>query len=364
MYIKKLELTNFKNYEYLNIDFDPNINIFIGKNAQGKTNLLESVYFLSLIRSFKNYGIKEVIMFDKEFSKLNAIVLANDSFHELELVLNENGKKASVDRKDIRKSSDFIGILNAVLFTPDDLNLIKGYPAERRNFIDIELCKISPAYLFNFNKYYKLLKERNKYLKILNNKHISHDDYLDVLTEQMANLQMLIIKKRKEFLIRINDKANLIYKFIADNDENIELEYKNSFHLENITYEEIMNKYQENVEKDIRKVNTSYGIHKDDIKIFINGKDANLFGSQGQQRTIVLALKIALIEIIKEEIGEYPVLLLDDVLSELDDSRKTMLLNIIDGKIQTLITTTSIDGIKHNTISKAKKFIIENGKII
>lgn len=215
---------------------------------------------------------------------------------------------------------------------------------------------------FNLSKYNNLLKERNKYLKLLNKKNRANDEYLEVLDEQLAKLQVELIKKRINFINKLDEKVKLIYQMISKkDDEMINLRYI-CFVKNEINYENILLLYKKNYQRDIRYMQTNIGIHKDDLGIYMNGNIADLFASQGQQRTIVLAMKIALIELIKDEIGEYPVLLLDDVLSELDETRKNMLLDILNQKIQTFITTTSIDGINHQIVKKAKKIYIESGK--
>ena len=362
MKVNSLCLDNFRNYNHFFIEFDRDINILIGSNGQGKTNLIEAIYLLSVGKSFKTHINKQMIMFDCEFAKVKGEVTSNNKLRSLEMILGSDFKRAKIDDQDIYKISEYVGLLNVVVFVPDDLYLIKGSPNNRRRFIDLELSKISPIYVFNLSKYNNLLKERNRYLKILNQKNRDGDEYLEVLDEQMARLQVELIKKRIDFIKNLNQKVTSIYNLIAKNDnEKISLRYR-CFLKQELTYENILALYKKNHQRDIRYMQSHLGIHKDDLKIFMNGNAADLFASQGQQRTIVLSLKIALIELIKDEIGEYPVLLLDDVLSELDEARKNMLLDILNQKIQTFITTTSIDGINHQIVEKAKKIYIKGGK--
>ncbi len=363
MKIDHLYLYHFRNYEEIELTFHPTINIFIGHNAQGKTNLLESIYLLSLAKSFKTNVIKDMIHFEDNYARVLAYVSVNQKRKKLEFFLSKEGKKAKVDQIEMTKTSDFIGILNAVIFTPEDLYLIKGSPKERRHFLDIEMSKIYPIYLFHLNQYYKLLKERNQYLKILNQRKQINDDYLDILDEQMASLQKDIILKRIKFIHQLNSYIEQTYKSISLSQEKIEIKYKTFVQEESYLYEEILKQFKENHEKDIRYQNTHVGIHRDDLIFLLDGKMADAFASQGQQRSIVLAVKIALLDLIKENIGEYPILLLDDVLSELDDIRKNQLLNLIDSKIQTFMTTTSIDGLEHDVIKKANKYWIEKGSV-
>ena len=362
MIVKSLNLYNFRNYSHFVIDFSQDINILIGNNGQGKTNLIEAIYLLSVGKSFRSHVNKQMIMFDNEFARVEGKVISNSKQRNLEIILGSNFKNAKIDNQDIHKISEFVGLLNVVVFIPDDLYLVKGNPSNRRRFIDLEISKISPIYLFNLSKYSNLLKERNKYLKILNKKNSSGDEYLEVLDEQLSKLQVELIKKRLQFINRLDQKVSSIYQKIAQKDnESIKLRYS-CFLKDDLNYENILNLYRKNHSRDIKYMQSHIGIHKDDLKIYMNDNDACLYASQGQQRTIVLSLKIALIELIKEEIGEYPVLLLDDVLSELDKTRKNMLLDILNQKIQTFITTTSIDDINHQIIERAKKIYIESGK--
>lgn len=361
MKINSLRLKNFRNYKDCFVVFDPFINIFIGQNAQGKTNLLEAIYILSLSKSFKTNLIEEMILFDEEFAKISSHVESHKKNIELEVVLSLLGKKAFINHKEIKKSSDYVGYLNVVLFIPEDLMLVKGSPRLRRKMIDMEISKISPIYMYNLNKYNKLLKERNKYLKSLHDKHKGADEYLEVLSEQMASLQVDLINKRMEFVELLNDIATSMYDYISLHKEILRIEYRSTY--KNIGYEYILDKYKRTYQRDINYSQTGDGLHKDDMLMYLDDRDAVLYASQGQQRSIVLAIKIALLELVKKEIGEYPILLLDDVLSELDDVRKTKLLNLIQGKVQTFLTSTSIEGIHHQVIDSAKKIMIINGQV-
>lgn len=361
MKINNLKLRNFRNYEDCFVEFDPYINIFIGQNAQGKTNLLEAIYILSLSKSFKTNLIEEMILFQEEFAKINGHIESHEKDIELEVILSILGKKAFINHKEIKKSSDYVGYLNVVLFIPEDLMLVKGSPRLRRKLIDMEISKISPIYMYNLNKYNKLLKERNKYLKILHDKHKTADEYLEVLSEQMARLQVDLIKKRIEFVDLLNEIAASMYDYISLHKEVLRIEYKSGY--KKISYEDILEKYKKSYQRDISYSQTSDGLHKDDMLMYLDDKDAVLYASQGQQRSIVLSIKIGLLELIKKEIGEYPILLLDDVLSELDDVRKTKLLNLIQGKVQTFLTSTSVDGVHHQVIDSAKKISILNGQV-
>ena len=323
MKIKTVKLKNFRNFNDFYAEFSDDINIFIGKNGQGKTNIIESFYVLSVCRSFRTHITQQLIKFDEDFSKINASITANNHDLNLEMILSGQNKKAKVNGTDV----------------------------------------ISPIYLFNLSKYNRLLKERNKFLRMLKEKGKSDDLYLEVLDEQMAKLQEEMIKKRTFFIEELEKYASTIYSKIANNGEMISLTYKSYVAGNENLYEKVLNKYQKNRQRDIKFMTTQDGIHKDDLKILLNGHEAIHYGSQGQLRTIMLSIKIALLELIKKEIGEYPVLLLDDVLSELDEKRKAMLLSLLDERIQTFITTTSLEDIDEGILKKAKIFMIENGEL-
>lgn len=358
MIIRDLELRFFRNYRNQVFSFDPWINILIGNNAQGKTNVLEAIYLLSSSRSFKTHVNEEMVMFENSFASIKGNITSNNKPLEMQIILSKKGKKALINKNEVNRTSDYIGYFNVILFLPEDLQLVQGSPRLRRRLLDTEISKISPIYTYNLAKYQSLLKERNVYLKSLFDAHKSPDAYLEVLSEQLAHLQVDLIERRIAFTKLLDEIGHSLYKYIA-NDESLHITYK--CHYKDISYKSIMEKYEKTYKRDILYHTTVDGLHKDDLLITLDQKDSTLFASQGQQRSIVLAIKIALLEIVKKEVGEYPVLLLDDVLSELDENRKMKLLNLINGKVQTFLTTTSIDGIHHQLIDDAKLMVIENG---
>lgn len=360
MEIKTLNLVQFRNYENQTFHFHPLINIIIGDNAQGKTNVLEAIYLLSSTRSFKTRVHSEMIMFDQSFARVTGHIENGTRPYDLKVVLSKEGKKAFINEKAVSRSSDYLGYFNVILFTPQDLQLIKGSPKARRQLIDTEISKISPIYMFNLNKYNKLLKERNKYLKMLHDGHKNADMYLEVLSEEMSELEEDLIMRRVQFIDLLNEISGKMYAYISGK-EKLVLKYHTGF--KDVTKEGILDKYKKNYKRDIFQGNTVDGIHKDDLRIFLDENDAGMFASQGQQRSIILSIKIALVEIVKMEIGEYPVLLLDDVLSELDEERKMKLLNLIDHKVQTFITTTHFDLGYHQSLDDALVLRIEKGTL-
>lgn len=366
MKIKTLNLHNFRIYNHLNIDFNNNINIFIGNNAQGKTTLLESIYLLAISKSHKTHRDKELIKFNELFSKVSCVLENNNNEIKLEIIITNLGKKVLVNDIEKRKISDYIGSFNVVFFAPEDLDIVKGDPSKRRKFIDIEIGQISPIYIYHLNQYNRILKQRNEYLKQVSLKHNFDNHYLDTLTKQLSLHGSKITSYRLSFLKKLINYAKELQNYISNFKEDLNIIYKSNYQLDeiNITPENIFNIYQNNYQIDISKGNTQIGIQRDDIRFIVNGMDVSDYGSQGQQRTTALSLKLSLIDFIKSETNKYPIVLLDDVLSELDDIRQTQLLNRLTSKVQTFITTTNISGIGNELVNKADIFYIENAQII
>lgn len=365
MKIKSIQLENFRNYNEINLDFDDGVNVFLGQNAQGKTNLLEAIYFLSLAHSHRTSDNQSLINQSNDSAKINGIIEKNYGETTLDLVINKSGKKASVNHLLTNRLSEYIGNFNVVLFAPEDLELVKGGPAIRRKFMDREFGQISTKYLFSIAQYNKILKSRNLYLKKLQNKSASDLVYLDVMTEQLIDFGSNIIFDRYRFIELLEKHAKIIHQNISDNQEDLKLSYKSP--VENNSIELISNQLRDlffkNQNREILQGNTLIGPHRDDFEMLVNQQDVYEFGSQGQQRTVALSIKLAEIDLLKEQVGEYPVLLLDDVFSELDSSRQTLLLKSIENKVQTFITTPSINDLVQALINKPKIFIIENGSI-
>jgi DNA replication and repair protein RecF len=368
MFIQELQLKNFRNYEQLNLSFDEHVNVIIGENAQGKTNLLEAIYILAFTKSYRTSHDRELIRWDSEFAKISAVLNKKNQTIPLELIFHKNGKKAKLNHIEQRKLSEFIGALNVVMFAPEDLSLIKGSPQMRRRFIDMELGQIEPLYLYHLAEYQKIVKQRNSYLKQLPKQPSIDTTFLDILTEQLIVHATIILQKRFQFLEKLRKWAIPIHEQISRGLEELEIIYLPSIEvLEDAPEETISNMYRESFERvkenEIFRGTTLIGPHRDDLQFFINGKDVKLFGSQGQQRTTTLSLKLAEIDLIYEQINEYPILLLDDVLSELDDYRQSHLLSTIQGKVQTFVTTTSVDGIDHETLKQAKMYNVVKGTV-
>ena len=349
MLIKTINLNNFRNYSNKQINFSDGINFIIGENAQGKTNLLESVYFCAMGKSFKNIKEKLLINFSQEFAKLHLEYSCLAGNKTINVILNNKTKKTvKVNNLPISKLTQLIGCLNVVLFSPDELKLVKEVPEDRRRFLDISISQFDKNYMFDLIRYNQILKQRNCVFKT-NQSRDNKIEQLKIWTPQLINVAEKIIIKRIEFINNLNIIANKIYKKIKNN-ENLTISY--SFNSQNNNIKQYLeNLFNNYLEKELEMQHTLFGPHRDDIIFKIDEKDCKYFSSQGQQRTVALSLKLALMEIIKEKNHEYPVLLLDDVLSELDEDRQKHLLEIT-SKYQTLITSAVIteDFKKYNII--------------
>ncbi|CAH2714634.1 DNA replication and repair protein RecF [Neobacillus rhizosphaerae] len=368
MYIEKLALRNYRNYEELFVEFENKVNVILGENAQGKTNVMESIYVLAMAKSHRTSNDKELIRWDQEYAKIEGRVQKQHSSLPLQLVISKKGKKAKCNHIEQQRLSQYVGNMNVVMFAPEDLNIVKGSPQVRRRFIDMEIGQVSPIYLHDMSQYQKILQQRNHYLKMMQIKKQSDQTMLEILTEQFIQVAVKIVTKRFEFLRLLQNWAKPIHQGISRGLESLEITYKPSVEvLEDQELSKMIASFEEKFAKvrgrEIERGTTLFGPHRDDLLFFVNGRDVQTFGSQGQQRTTALSLKLAEIELINNEIGEYPILLLDDVLSELDDFRQSHLLNTIQGKVQTFVTTTSVEGIDHQTLKEASTYIVESGVI-
>lgn len=369
MIIKSLQLTDYRNYEMLQLNFSPSINVFIGENAQGKTNVMESIYVLALAKSHRTSNDKELIRWGKEYGKIEGIVENRYGDFPIELTITNKGKKGKVNHLEQLKLSNYIGQMNVIMFAPEDLNVVKGSPNVRRRFIDMEIGQISSVYLNDLLTFQKILKQRNQFLKNNQGKQNIDDVLLDIYTEQYVQAAVRIIRKRFEFIKLLQEWAEPIHQNISRGLENLKIEYSTVKGLDlNWTSEEMVTflkvKLDESKKREIDRGVTLIGPHRDDLIFFVNDYNVQTFGSQGQQRTTALSLKLAEIELMKQETNEAPILLLDDVLSELDDYRQSHLLNSIQNEVQTFVTTTSIDGIHHKTIEQAKLFHVKQGVVV
>ena len=374
MKIKSLKLLYFRNYLSTNIDAHPSLNVLVGNNANGKTNIIESIFCLALGKSYRTKSDSECIMFGETATAMSCIVNKNDKDLDIMLGISNKGKSAKIAGIKKTKLTDFVGELNVVLFSPEDLQIVKGSPSLRREFMNREFYQFSRIYHKYYLMYQHLLKQRNSYLKDMrkNPKDELSLAYLETLTSQLAKVALYITKERVSF---VRDISKLTYKNmlnISNGQETLKIKYKSSvldalniaeINDESFTEENLMKVMMKKSFDDIMRGSTKIGPQHDDLEFYINDLDAKMYASQGQQRSIVLSLKLAEINYLKEKTGTYPVLLLDDVLSELDKNRQLKLLDAINENVQTFITTPSISDIKEDLLKKAKVFKIEDGNI-
>ena len=357
MYVKKLKLSGFRNYKSEEFEFLPDTNILYGNNAQGKTNALEALYIFSIGKSFRTQQDRELINFDENFTKLSVEFDDKTRTNEIEIVIRRDRKKQiKINDIPISKMGDLIGKFTVVLFSPDELNLTKGSPGERRRFLDIAISQLRPRYYHILRRYNKVLEQRNNLIKKLRvTSDLSFKDTAFVWNEKLAEYGMAMIEYRMKFVEKLSEFSKKVHKEISG--ESFEIKYKPTF----TTKEEFKNKLDSSIDKEIEQGFTMYGPHRDDLEIITEGKDIKTYGSQGQHRSAVLALKLSLADMIYEDSGEYPILLLDDIMSELDSGRRAYLVNKIKDK-QVIITCTDADEI--GVGEGANLIHIENGKII
>lgn len=369
MFVKSIALQNYRNYGALELNTDNRVNIFVGNNAQGKTNLLESIFVLALTKSHRTPRDKELIGWEAEHAQLRAAVERKYGTVQLELNISRQGKKAKLNGLEQRKLSGFIGALNVVMFAPEDLEIVKGSPGIRRRFLDMEIGQVQPSYLYHLQQYQKVLVQRNNLLKQMwSSPSGQANTMLDIFNEQLVTNGVKVVKKRKQYLKKLQSWAEQIHAGITNGKEALTVEYSPSFAMpdedEAVLFEQFMLKLTQMKDQEVRRGMTLVGPHRDDLAFYINGKEVQTYGSQGQQRTTALSLKLAEIELMHEEIGEYPILLLDDVLSELDSMRQTQLIETFQSKVQTFITTTGIEGINTSKLHDANMFHVENGQVM
>ena len=355
MIIKSLELSDFRNYETLSISFDKGTNILFGDNAQGKTNILEAIYVSATTKSHKGSKDKEIINFNKEEAHIRTYLEKEDVEYRVDMHLRKNKSKGiAIDGQKIKKAADLLGLLNVVFFSPEDLSIIKNGPAERRRFADMELCQLDSFYLYNLNNYNKIINQRNKLLKDMYfNQNLK--ETLNIWDSQLVSYGSKIIEKREAFAKQLCEIIGDIHKKLSGGKEELIVKYE-----PDVKVDDFELKMKENQEKDIRFKLTSTGPHRDDFSFIVNGIDIRKYGSQGQQRTAALSLKLSEIELVKKITKDTPLLLLDDVLSELDSNRQNYLLNSI-GDIQTIITCTGLDEFINNRFEINRVYNITNG---
>ena len=367
MFLKRLKFNNYRNYDCLDFEFSKNKTLFIGKNAQGKTNLLEAVYYLSALFFFRIKKDKELIKFGNEFLNINATVLKSDTDIELDILINPpKNKVLKVNGIKKNKSADFVRVLSTVSFSNSDLLLLRGEPSDRRKWLDNAICQVYPAYLDKINKYNKIRLQKANFLSEFQGVYNLNETMLDVFNTQLANSSANIMYLRMKFLCELKKIAYEKHMSISK-DEELNIEYENTLNAEYASVSELStlayDKLNEMKTEEIRKGQCLIGPHRDDILFCINNLDARRYASQGQQRTVVLALKLSELDIIQEKINEMPVLLLDDVLAELDNLRQNYLLGAIKDGVQTIITSVDTLAFDDDFLKDVEIVYVEDGKI-
>ena len=359
MKIQHLRLLNFRNYEKMEISFEPSYNIIYGINGSGKTNLVESIYVLALTKSFRGSVDKVLIMNNKDVCRVEGQI--TDKYtNDYKIIIKDGGKKVKINNTKIDKLSDYISKVSVVLFNPDDLRFIKDSPSVRRKAINLEISQINNSYLKNLNNYNKLLKQRNTYLKSMNINANTSSEYLDILTNKLVDLGEKIYISRKKYIDLLNDKIGEFYEKICGISD-LKLDYISDFN--NFDKEKILKRYKECLNRDIILGKTSFGVHHDDISFKLLKFNIRDYGSEGQQKNAIIAYKMAELEIFYQIRDDYPILILDDLFSELDRFKINNILSLINEDIQTFITTTEIDKINSDILEKSKLFEINDGVV-
>ena len=367
MYIQNIELTDFRNYTTLSLELHEKVNIFLGDNAQGKTNLLEAIYLSSFAKSFRTSKDTEMIRFNRDFSKIKIRAIKDAEPIEIEIVITKKGKGIKLDGVKLKKTSELLENIYTVVFSPEDLKIVKDEPERRRKFINTELCQLSPSYYINLSNYKKILKQRNILLKDIKQNKVSPEmeSTLFVWNEKLSEYGSKIMLQRYDFIEKLKVISLKLHENITNYNESLEVTYEPKvkfFHDFASQQEEFKKVLQASLSSDIKNGSTGFGPHKDDIALCVNGVDIRKFGSQGQQRTAALSLKLAEIRLIKEETGEDAVLLLDDVMSELDSTRQNFLINSL-GDVQLFITTTELSDEVRYALPPGKTFYVRSGSI-
>lgn len=366
MRIEHLKLTNFRNYSSLEIDLDNNVNIIIGDNGKGKTNILESIYVLSLTKT-NRYGIEEnLIKFDEEIAKIEGLVRCDDLLKKLEIKLSKTKKQIYINNKEMHRIKDYISNFCVISFTPEDLEIVKGSPNVRRNMINIDISQLQNSYISYLNEFNQIIKIRNEYLKKMNLNGNTDIRYLDVVNEQMIEKGIKIFEYRYNFFQSVNKLLPKIFKKLSGLD-NLQIKYETNVDLDDFDIDKIKKNYENKIKKNF-KVELMQGVtltgpHRDDFSFDLAGIDMKSFASQGQQRLAVIALKIAEIYLFKEELGEYPVLLLDDIFSEIDTKKRNKIISFLLKDIQSIITTTDINDIDEDLVKNATIYKVNNCKV-
>lgn len=366
MKIKSLKLTNFRNYYSLEINLNPGINIFIGENGAGKTNILESIHVLALTKTNRDNLDSDMIKFNEEFLRIEGKIEFEGIIKNKEIFITKNKKQLFINGKEIRRHRDYVKDFSVISFSPKDLDIVNGSPSIRRNMINIDLSEIQNNYIGYLNEYNQIIKMRNEYLKRMNLNGNTDERYLEIIDNELIKKTIKIYEYRLNFIEKINKRISNIFKKITGID-NLNIKYNSTIGIDKFNEEEISKKMRNKLKKsfnlELMQGITTIGPHRDDFTFLLNNMDMKNFASEGQQRMAVIALKISEIYVFKEEIKDYPVLLLDDIFSELDVKKRNKVIKFLDENIQTIITTTDINDINKEIIDKAVVYSVKNEKV-
>lgn len=367
MILTKINLINFRNYKKISLKLNKNINIFIGNNAQGKTNILESIYILAITKTYRYGTESSLIKKGAEQAKILGNLNVNGVPKDLEVIINKQKKVVKLNNTEIRKISDYITNMNVIMFCPDDMEIIKDSPQVRRNLLNIEISQLHREYIKIYNEFNKILKTRNEYLKMMFVNNLADERYLDILTDKIIEKSIYIYQYRHDFIFKLNENINSIFKNITGI-EGLFVKYITNVDLKEFTYEEIFtklkNKFMKNRKKEIQSGLTLYGPHRDDFCFMIGEDNIKIFGSQGQQKVALIAFRLSEIYIFKEVQKTNPILLLDDIFSEIDNKKKNKIIKYLQGDIQIFITTTDLKNINKILLKKAKVVEVHAGNLI
>lgn len=364
MWIKNIEIKKYRNYDSIKVDFNSHLNIIIGNNAQGKTNLLESIYVLALTKSFLSNSDKSLIMFNNSFSKINGIIESMKGSKAIEMLINDNGKRIKVNNKEIKKMSEYISTMNVVIFSSNDIMIFKDSPSSRRKYFNIQISQLDKCYLKYLNDYNIILKQRNEFLKIFNPKKESDNNYLDILNDKYVSLSILVSKYRHKYIKDINDYLGDIFYSIMGV-KGLYIKYNSNIdYCDDYDKNNLIDKINKNIDREIQYKMSLIGPNRDDFYFYLGDKNLSLFGSQGQIRSAILSLKLAEVKLFTKLVSDSPILLLDDIFSELDINKRNNVLRYLDENVQTIMTTTDLKNIDSVISEKANVYEIESGKII
>lgn len=360
MKLSSIKIVNFRNYEHENIEFSDSLNIIYGNNGEGKTNLVEAIYALSLTKSFRTTNDKNLIKNGELSAKIEGVVAKNNTENTYQVLINKEGKKVKIDNNIQAKISDYVANINIILLEPEEQTIFSSSPSIRRNLLNIEISKLKKEYLIELNNYNKILKQRNFYIRELFINGNASRDYLNILTNELVTFGMKIHNLRKNFIEKINEYIGNSYEEIFGRG-NLSIKYVSDYN--NKSKEEIIELYNKNYNRELTLGKTAYGIHHDDLVFLLDKKNISEWGSNGQQKNAILSFKLAELEVVNDANGEYPILILDDIFSALDNSKIKNIMKKINGNIQTFITTTELRRVNKKLLENAKLFKVTNGKI-